>query len=470
MSSIVDKWDKEDTKNQVTRSKKIRLYPTKRQKKILNEWLNLNRAIYNKTVEIIKTETKKGYEFKKKLEELQNKEKLKKSDKLEIENLKEKIKEVNKNISFQDIRNKIVTKKNNKGEFEDWWYNCMKSTREYSIRDCCSGLKGNITRLTNKTISHFGLNFKSKKEVTSTLTLDRKIMTSKEKKINKKKYKRKNKRIPKSGTKHTISFVGNRYNGNNPGYIKCKEEIDTTKLDFYCKLILYKPNMYYLIVPYSVDIIEAPKTNRICGIDPGSRTFLTCSDSDGNVHKIGEGEEDGERKRDRELLLKLKNKIDDLKSLRNRKNSSKNLLKSRAKKSVRRVNFKIRNLITELHNKVANYLVKAYDVVFVGDLNLKALVKHNKTKQDSAFNKTMGLFNHYRFKQVLQSKFELYKNKHCYFVDESNSSKSCSNCGLYNTKLGSSEVFSCPSCKVSLDRDVNASINILFDNINKQSK
>ena len=50
------------------------------------------------------------------------------------------------------------------------------------------------------------------------------------------------------------------------------------------------------------------------------------------------------------------------------------------------------------------------------------------------------------------------------FVNSYNTSKRCSECGKINEKLKDEEVFACPNleCDNILDRDVNASKNILW--------
>ena len=50
-------------------------------------------------------------------------------------------------------------------------------------------------------------------------------------------------------------------------------------------------------------------------------------------------------------------------------------------------------------------------------------------------------------------------------TDEYLTSKNCSNCKITNDKLGSSKVFYCNNCKLNIDRDINASINIYKNRI-----
>ena len=49
-------------------------------------------------------------------------------------------------------------------------------------------------------------------------------------------------------------------------------------------------------------------------------------------------------------------------------------------------------------------------------------------------------------------------------VTEHGTSKTCTKCGEWNTHLGSSKVFTCPTCAFSGDRDACAARNILLRN------
>ena len=85
--------------------------------------------------------------------------------------------------------------------------------------------------------------------------------------------------------------------------------------------------------------------------------------------------------------------------------------------------------------------------------NLRAIVKR----------RLMAL-SHYRFRIKLIS---MSKKFGCEIVltDEYLTSKNCSNCRKTNDNLGSSKVFKCNKCKLVIDRDINASINIYKDRI-----
>ena len=69
-----------------------------------------------------------------------------------------------------------------------------------------------------------------------------------------------------------------------------------------------------------------------------------------------------------------------------------------------------------------------------------------------------------QFIQRLKNKFEMYKPdaEGVVFVDAKNTSKTCHHCGHINKELDvKTRKWICPKCGEELDRDVNASINIL---------
>ena len=73
----------------------------------------------------------------------------------------------------------------------------------------------------------------------------------------------------------------------------------------------------------------------------------------------------------------------------------------------------------------------------------------------------MYCFKFYQFKQKLQNKCN-ERNCNLMIVDESYTSKTCGNCGKLHNKLKGNKVFNCPSCKISIDRDINGARNILI--------
>lgn len=67
----------------------------------------------------------------------------------------------------------------------------------------------------------------------------------------------------------------------------------------------------------------------------------------------------------------------------------------------------------------------------------------------------------YTFKKRLIYKCTQYKIGYKE-INEAYTSKMCSNCANYNKYLGSNKIYNCKNCHIILDRDVNASRNILM--------
>jgi putative transposase len=92
--------------------------------------------------------------------------------------------------------------------------------------------------------------------------------------------------------------------------------------------------------------------------------------------------------------------------------------------------------------------------VFVEDLDVKPMLEqsHNaRNKQDAAWS---------QFIELLEYKADL---NGCYVekVEPAGTSKECSECGAESDKPVWIREHSCPSCGFELDRDWNASINVL---------
>ena len=139
-------------------------------------------------------------------------------------------------------------------------------------------------------------------------------------------------------------------------------------------------------------------------------------------------------------------------------------LSRRVKGSVRRE--KARERVARLHecvadvradaiNKATTMIAGNYDTVCIEDLNVAGMVKNHRLAR-SLSDAALGEFrrqleyNTARTGAVLRVVDRWFP-----------SSKTCSNCGVVKAKLSLSErTFNCDACGLSIDRDVNASINI----------
>lgn len=175
------------------------------------------------------------------------------------------------------------------------------------------------------------------------------------------------------------------------------------------------------------------KTNRIISLDPGIRKFLVGYDPNGKSVLFGKG-----------ASLKLENLI---------------LEEDKEKDYSKRKH--IRNMVNEMHWKSIRYLTTNYDTIVYPDFRVSQMVKGRKLKRMT--KRLMLMFCFHSFKEKLQYKCDCLGKK-LYIVDESFTSRTCSQCGRLND-TGGSEKYHCIGCGMRGDRDILASRNILIKNI-----
>lgn len=112
---------------------------------------------------------------------------------------------------------------------------------------------------------------------------------------------------------------------------------------------------------------------------------------------------------------------------------------------------RIANIRRENHITIARSLISKYDTIYIEALNIKALSRSRLSKSinDAAWSS---------FKHWLLCKAE-EAGRVVVEVDPRYTSQTCSDCGRVEKKTLSVRVHEC-SCGLSLDRDINAAINI----------
>lgn len=205
--------------------------------------------------------------------------------------------------------------------------------------------------------------------------------------------------------------------------------------------ITKKSNGYY--VTLSLDNKTAPtikpdfNPDNIVGIDVGLIDFYVASDNTKIVAP--------------KFLRKAERK---LKSLQ-RKVSRKKKGSNRRKKDITKLgkqHKKVADTRKDFQFKTANNLLKTYDVVAVEKLNIKGMTKTwlSKSVNDAGWG---------QFITILTNKAENAGLK-VIAVNPNGTSQECSNCGHKVKKPLSQRMHNCPVCRISLCRDLNASINI----------
>ena len=196
---------------------------------------------------------------------------------------------------------------------------------------------------------------------------------------------------------------------------------------------------YYASIQYESEE-TMPKGSGTIGIDMGIRAFITTSD--------GLQVEPLNALRNKEKRLKRQQK----KLSRKRKGSE------NRKKQIRRVqkvHQKIRDMRTDFNHRVSGAIAKHYGTVVVEDLNVQGMQRNHRIA------KSITDQGWYQFKTMLEYKLGWRDAELIEIGRFEPSSKLCSQCGnvKHDLKL-SDRTYHCGRCNLTMDRDLNAAINV----------
>ena len=216
-----------------------------------------------------------------------------------------------------------------------------------------------------------------------------------------------------------------------------------------CTISKTPTNEYFVSILVETEHIKLPKTGKSIGIDLGIKDFVITSDGyKYKNNRYTKTYEKSLKKHQQHLSRKTKGS--------NRYNKQKLKVVTIYKKIT---NSRLDNL-----HKVSTELIKKYDLIVLEDLNVKGMVKNHKLSKhisDASWSK---------FIELLTYKAE-WNDKEIVKIDRFfPSSKTCNCCGYINQNLDlSTREWTCPSCYTKLDRDLNASINILEEGYKHKS-
>jgi putative transposase len=460
-SFVAGRWESEATKTvRAMKAIRIKIIPNQNQRKILLEWMNTSNYVYNKTVEALQAGAKNNFiDLRDKLvtasTKKTNPEYLKLSHEIkemrsERARLKKLLPRGENNIAVRDMGLRIADKNKslrevaktmnpakNEGVF-DWETETPKDVRAGAVHEACTATKSGWTNLKRGNIRHFRLKFKTKENPHKSIAIsqqmfsinkDGDIVLAPEIFKNDKVFK-----IGKRQKKRIISSSG------------------TLDVSHDAKLVKQHDAFYIML---SSSIATAPATvvtDRIAGIDPGVRTFMTCYSPHGVV----------EINHDSGLVKKLHDKIDSLKGFRLGRPLHRSRRNRHRKKAIMKHEHRLSNMIDELHWKSIRALLGEYDVLLYGDIKSQGIVRGSNIPR---LNRIFNTLKFFKFKQRLMHKAAML-GKHVVLVNEAYTSQTCSHCGnIY--KPGSSKVYSCTNseCGCTFDRDVNAAKNMLVKGI-----
>ncbi len=327
----------------------------------------------------------------------------------------EKREKENYKNNFFELRNKLVTA-NSLNESQKWQLDTPKEIRANAVKEVVSNYKTAYKLLKNKNIKHFKMKFRTRKNNNDYIVLS------------------------KSSIKKIDETHFSIYPRKNFGVLRIRK--DKTEIKEFLDGIKIKNNYMYIPVKVEQKCYTRTKYN-ICSLDPGVKTFNTIY-SNKEIMKIG----------DRSKILKMYKLIDKYKSIKSRVTK---YLKYKLNKRIQHMYNKIKNKVDEIHWKTCNYLTNTYDNILLPNFQPQKMTKHLNRKT----NRELMFWSHFKFKQRLIWKCSL-RNNNLKIVDESYTSKTCSNCGWIDVNLSNKNIFKCKECKCHIDRDTNGARNILL--------
>jgi IS605 OrfB family transposase len=198
--------------NNVIRAKRIEIYPSIEQKKILDQWFECYRKMYNETLKLIKHRY--------------------------FHNNNDNI------LNFKHLRTNYLKETRNKIKGNS---KIPIHTLDNAIKDVCIAYKSAISNYKNKNINKFKLRYIKETKKIKTLVIEA----------------------------HSFSKTNNTFCSKILGKnIKTEDNYNIKGIEYDCRLQKNK-NKYFLFVPIEKQVIKKTKRNT-CGVDLGIRTFATC--------------------------------------------------------------------------------------------------------------------------------------------------------------------------------------------------
>lgn len=178
------------------------------------------------------------------------------------------------------------------------------------------------------------------------------------------------------------------------------------------------------------------------GVDLGCRTFIVLSD--------------GSKVENPKFLSKAMKRIAKIqRKLANQPKGTPS--RAKARRVLGKVFKKVNNQRSDFLHQTSRRLVSKYEVLVFEDLNIKGMIESkpwhslNRSILDSAWGSFVSLCSY---------KAENAGGK-VVTVNPKNTSKMCSRCGALVEKDLTERTHHCPICSLKIDRDLNASLNIL---------
>jgi len=262
----------------------------------------------------------------------------------------------------------------------------------------------------------------------------------------------------------------NGFRGERIGIVKTRESLPKIPKDqkYVNPRITYDGKFWFLSVGYKVEPNKVKLTDEKIGIDLGLKDLAIVSNADNSYLKkyrnINKGYkvkllEKRLKRSQRKLSRKILNNIENydenhvptyIRPLKDCKNIQKQI------HIVQNLYRKLTNIRNNYINQVTTEIVKTKpSKIVLEDLNIKGLMKNKHNAKSIADAKW------YEFRRQILYKAELYGIEVVLADRFYPSSKTCSYCGNYKKDLKLNDrTYICNECRLIIDRDINAAINL----------
>lgn len=221
------------------------------------------------------------------------------------------------------------------------------------------------------------------------------------------------------------------------GWVKSHEQLPPVKPKNV--VISKRAGDWHISFKIDVEPQATPKTKDCIGVDVGINTLATMSD--GATHPNPKAYRSAKRK-----LAKLQ------KELSRRQKGGKNREKTKLK--LAKAHKRIADVRADNLHKLTTHLAKNHAEVRIEDLNVSGMLNNHCLAgaiADGGF---------YEFRRQLEYKCQWYGSKLTLIDQWYPSSQICSNCGHRQKMPLNQRTYDCPNCGISIDRDLNAAINL----------
>lgn len=195
---------------------------------------------------------------------------------------------------------------------------------------------------------------------------------------------------------------------------------------------------YWISITTETIVEPKPKTKQEVGIDLGISSFATLSN--------------GVKVENPKFLEKYLPKLKYIQRIYSKTKGKRSLNK------LRKIHLRISNLREDFLHKVSSEIVSNYDYIAVEDLAIQELL----IESNNTLSRRISDVGWSKFLYFLEYKSKWYGKELKTIGRFEASSKTCHNCKNKKNELKLSErIYRCSSCGTEIDRDLNASLNIL---------